>query len=105
STFPMAAGSGGSGGAGADPVWLGTDSTLNWNDPGNWNPNSVPNNPGDIADLSQSTLASDQVVTLDIAATIGEMDIGDFGGAFKYTIGETANTLTFDNGGSGATLN
>src|SRR5437762_3430361 len=41
STFQMAAGSGGSGGAGGvDPIWLGTGGTLNWNDPGNWNPNT-----------------------------------------------------------------
>src|SRR5947207_9056864 len=105
STFPMAAGSGGSGGAGGvDPIWLGTGGTLNWSDDTNWNP-SHPDAVGDIADLSQSTLASDQIVTLDIPATIGEMDIGDFGGAFKYTIADAGNALTFDNSGFGATLN
>src|SRR5437016_12187616 len=67
-------------------TWIGDGGTDNWSDTAQWSGGTVPNAAGDVADLTNSTssLLSDQVINLDIAVTLGVMNIGDINGAFKF---------------------
>src|SRR5207302_4837421 len=78
--------------------WVGGNS-LNWGDAGNWtggNPGGVPNAQGDVAQFTGSYAAA-QLVVLNQAITVGEVD---FGTAKNITISGTS-VLTLDNTGTG----
>ena len=82
-------------------TWVGTGGPANWSDLSQWQGNTAyADGIGSIADLSTSTLGSDQAISLDIAITVGVLNIGDTGGMFKYDIGGPF-ALTFDNTGFG----
>lgn len=80
-----------------------------WSDTNNWNPNTAfPNAAGDVANLTTNLSGSNKTVTLDIAATIGVLNLGDEFGTpwrtFNLT-GFAGTPLTFDNAGANAQIN
>jgi alpha-L-rhamnosidase len=78
-------------------TWTDGASDQNWFTIGNWNPATVPQNPGDIANLGTS---ANSAVTLNQNASVAGIE---FTNASSYTI-SGANTLTLDNKGGGAEL-
>lgn len=83
------------------------DAAGNWSTAGNWNPAAVPGTAaGDVVGLNFDITAA-RSVTLDTPATVGTLNIGDpASGFFGYALSTaTAQTLTFDNSGGGASLN
>src|SRR6266446_8930239 len=92
-----------------DGTWTGTGGTKLWDDSTQWQGPPIPGNYADgqfaTADLSTSTLASNQIIILDLNVTLGILKIGDFGGFFSYEIQSSgSNKLPFDNGGSPAEI-
>lgn len=82
------------------------DADGNWSTPSNWNPAAVPGTAaGDVVDITFDITTEDRTVTLDTAARLGTLNIGDPDGSNAYTLALTSGTLTFDNGTSAAQLN
>ena len=83
------------------------DASSNWSVATNWSSNpTVPGTTaGDVVSLTNNLTAA-RVVTLDTAATVGTLNIGDSATAFfGFTLAPAAaQTLTFNNSGSGARL-
>lgn len=91
-------------GASAQSNWLnGTTGAQQWNTAANWSTNpTVPNGIGAVANLSLN-LANTQTVNLATGVTLGSLTFGDTTtGFFAQTVQGSA--ITFNNGGSGATL-
>jgi fibronectin-binding autotransporter adhesin len=80
------------------------DAAGNWNTAGNWSPAAVPGTAaGDVVGLNFNLTAA-RIVTLDTAATMGTLNLGDpTTSFFGYTL-SGSSTLTFNNSGSGANL-
>jgi autotransporter-associated beta strand protein len=76
-----------------------------WNTQGNWNKSTVPNGLTTGAVLNAATTAA-LTITLDAPQTVGTLVLGNSAGSsVGYTLsGSAANTLTFNNSGSGATI-
>lgn len=76
-------------------VWSSTSTTTNWNSA------TIPNSPGWIA---QSATASGNsgTVTLDMNATVGQLNNGGNSGGDHFTVSGTGYTLTLDGTGLGA---
>jgi autotransporter-associated beta strand protein len=89
----------------ASGAWT-NDASSVWSAATNWNPNAVPGTlAGDVVSLTNNISAA-RTVTLDTAATLGTLNIGDSGSSyFGFTLTPaTSQTLTFNNNGSGAKL-
>ena len=77
-----------------------------WSAATNWNPNVVPGTAaGDVVSLTNN-IGVALTITLDQTATVGTLNIGDSGSSyFGFTLTPAAaQTLTFNNSGSGAKL-
>ncbi len=84
-------------------VWN-ADSDGNWNDPAKWT-GGVPSAPGATADLNRTGgITADRTVTLDIAPTVGNMTMDDSTSTYNSWILSGANTLTFDDSDTSASL-
>lgn len=82
----------------------------NWNTASNWNPSSVPNGVSALAAFT-SNITATTAITLDTNVTLGSLLMRDDAavnseGSNVWQIIDSSNTykLTFDNGGSGATI-
>lgn len=79
-----------------------------WSDPAGWLDGDVAHGIGQVADFSQLNITANRTVTIDTTSrTIGTLLFGDTTGpAFSgYTIAASGGaTLTFNNGGSGASI-
>ena len=88
---------------GADGTWI-LNGNGNWTGtPANWQGGTTPNAVGDLA-IFRNDITAARTVTLNAPITLGGMKLGDTLGNSTFTFAGT-NTLTFDNGGSGAFLN
>jgi len=81
-------------GGGGNPFEWNVDASGNWNTPGNWGTNDVPNVPGENATFG-GKITSPQTVTVDAPTTVGGLR---FANANAYTIGG-ANNLTLAGAG------
>ncbi|MCC7474887.1 MAG: autotransporter-associated beta strand repeat-containing protein [Pirellulales bacterium] len=93
-----------------DYAWTPTGAgTFNWDNSGpedNWGTGAggaFPNATADTANMGLA-LAGDQVVNLNQEIAIGSLTFGSSTGTFKTTINSGGTSLTFDNGGSGASI-
>jgi fibronectin-binding autotransporter adhesin len=78
-----------------------------WSNAANWNPAVVPGNAaGDVVGLTNNITAA-RTVTIDTTPRIvGTLNIGDADNTHAFTLAASGGgTLTFDNGGLGASLN
>ena len=83
--------------------FLPTTGTTTWNATTTWSTGTIPNSIGATAFFTNNATAA-RTATLDTAITVGSISI-DNSTTFATSItGETAGTLTFNNGGAGATI-
>jgi len=91
----------------AQTTWNGTLSGVqSWNLGTNWTPATFPNAAGAVVNLNQD-IAATLTVYLNQDITIGTLNFGDANGSHGIGIstGTGTNTLTFDSGISGGTVN
>lgn len=70
--------------------------SYDWNDTANWNPATIPDSTGYLANKNNN-LAGNQTVSLNIPVTLGELAVGDSGGAETTTLQKGAGgSLVFD---------
>lgn len=78
----------------------------NWSDAGNWTGldggTDYPSGIGATA-IVVHAIGADRIITLDVDVTLGTLRLGDNNNTHDFFI-TGSNTLTFDNGGSGALL-
>jgi fibronectin-binding autotransporter adhesin len=78
-------------------VWTGAAADTLWNTDGNWSPAGFPSGANVTADFNTLDIATDQIVNLNSARTIGHLLFGD-------TDNSTAANWTLANNGSGANI-
>jgi autotransporter-associated beta strand protein len=70
--------------------------TYNWNNTANWNPATIPNSTGYLANKNIN-LTGNQTVNLNIPVTLGELAVGDSNGAETTTLQKgSSGSLVFD---------
>lgn len=86
----------------ATSTWI-LDSSGNWNTSANWNPATVPNATGAVVTFGPTTpMNTAKSVTLDIAASLGTLNIDD---STAYTIANGGFSLTFQDPSETGTIN
>jgi fibronectin-binding autotransporter adhesin len=92
----------------ASGTWIGnTTGTQNWSDTAKWSGTVIADGTGSTADFSTIDITGGRNVTVDTTSrTVGTLLVGDSTSSFQaYTFAASGGaTLTFNNGGSGATL-
>lgn len=80
-----------------------TGSPASWGTAGNWSGSVIADGASFAANFT-SNITGSYTVNLDVSRTIGSVSIGDSTTSNAFTLATGANTLTFNNGGSNATL-
>lgn len=91
----------------ASGTWI-TNASGTWSGTQNWAGNVVADGVGDTADFStlDITTATRTITINTTPRTVGVFNIGDTNNTHSYTIAASGGaTLTFNNGGAGATIN
>ncbi|MFP4354441.1 MAG: beta strand repeat-containing protein, partial [Phycisphaerae bacterium] len=84
-------------------TWVGAETgTADYNTSGNWSPAAVPDAAGASAQFSGLDVSSPVEVALSLPVTLGDLQIT--GSQYQANFSLTDSEITFDNGGSGATM-
>ncbi|MFW5839576.1 MAG: hypothetical protein ACOCZE_03260, partial [Planctomycetota bacterium] len=84
-------------------TWVGAETgTADYNTSGNWSPAAVPDAAGASAQFSGLDVSSPMEVALSLPVTLGDLQIT--GSQYQANFSLAGSEITFDNGGSGATM-
>ncbi|MGB6223242.1 autotransporter-associated beta strand repeat-containing protein [Haloferula sp.] len=74
-----------------------------WNNAGNWAPNTIPNAAGETLRINNN-LIGDQIIQLASPTTLGTLFLGDANSSHGFTLASSGGSLIFDNLGNPANL-